>query len=118
MRDRLTPALALDLTTYLRFVLALLFVLGLAGLAGVLFRRFGAGAVTRSLGRARRLSVEAVLPLDARRRLVLVRCDRTEHLLLLGPGVDLVIESGIPVAAPPPGAQDAPTPDPAAEGLR
>ena len=39
-----------------------------------------------------------VVVLDSRRKLVLVRRDRTEHLVLLGSGPDLLLESGI--AAP------------------
>ena len=37
-----------------------------------------------------------VLAIDGKRRLVLVRRDDTEHLLLIGGEADLVIERGIP----------------------
>ncbi|MFM2044775.1 MAG: putative flagellar assembly protein FliO [Pseudomonadota bacterium] len=82
---------------YLRFVLALAFVLALVGVFGLVLRRYGpmAGlAMSRSRGE-RRLSLVEVLPLDARRRLVLVRRDGVEHLLLLGMENDLVVEPGI-----------------------
>jgi flagellar protein FliO/FliZ len=39
----------------------------------------------------RRLKVSESLMLDPRRRLVLVRCDGREHLILLGPGGDVVV---------------------------
>jgi flagellar protein FliO/FliZ len=82
-----------------KFVAALLLVLALIGGIAFLVRR--AGLTPRLSGRRggeRRLSLVEVAPLDARRRLVLVRRDGVEHLLLLGTERDLVIESGITVA--------------------
>lgn len=85
-----------------RFVGALVLVLGLVALAGFVARRLGlGGAGTARPGRARRLSVSEQIALDPKRRLVLVRRDGAEHLLLLGPSNDLVVERGIaPAAAP------------------
>lgn len=93
----------MDFETYFRFLLALVFVLALIGLIAWLARRFGVlrGAV-RPRGTPRRLEVIETAPIDAKRRLVLVRRDRTEHLLLLGVNSELVIESNISVAAGPP----------------
>lgn len=95
---------------YIRFVAALVFVLALIGLFGFLLRRFGphAGLAVQRRGQQRRLGIVEVLALDARRRLVLVRRDGVEHLLLLGLGDDRVVEAGIvPPEAPP--ATAAPT---------
>jgi flagellar protein FliO/FliZ len=39
----------------------------------------------------RRLELVETLPIDARRRLVIVRCDGVEHLLLLGHNQDIVV---------------------------
>jgi hypothetical protein len=39
--------------------------------------------------------VTAAIALDGRRRLLLVRRDDVEHLLLIGGPADLVVESGI-----------------------
>jgi flagellar protein FliO/FliZ len=39
----------------------------------------------------RRLSVSESLMIDPRRRLVIVRCDAREHLILCGPGGDVVV---------------------------
>jgi flagellar protein FliO/FliZ len=83
--------------TSLKFALAFLLVLGLIALAAWTLRRFGPGGLGMSLGRSahgRRLSVVESLPLDPRHRLVLVRRDDREHLLLLGTG-ETVVESGI-----------------------
>ncbi|MFC3673936.1 hypothetical protein [Ferrovibrio xuzhouensis] len=44
-----------------------------------------------------RIGVVETAPIDGSRRLVLVRRDNLEHLLLLSGGGDLVIEAGIPV---------------------
>jgi flagellar protein FliO/FliZ len=84
-----------ELETYLRFVLALVFVLALIGVIAWLARRFGlAGRMPTTRG-TRRLEVVEVAPLDARRRLVLLRRDRVEHLVLLGANADILIESGV-----------------------
>ncbi|HEV7368018.1 flagellar biosynthetic protein FliO [Arenibaculum sp.] len=86
----------MDYSTYIQFALALAFVLGLIALLALLLRRLGFGGPALSRGRQRRLSVVEVAAVDAKRRLVLVRRDDTEHLILLGPGDDTVVERGIP----------------------
>jgi flagellar protein FliO/FliZ len=83
----------LDAAGYLRFVASLVFVVGLMLALLWALRRFGpAGMVVRP-GTRRRLGVIESSALDGRRRLVLVRCDDTEHLLLIGGVSDLVVES-------------------------
>ena len=90
----------MDLSLYLRFMLALAAVLAMIGAAAWLVRRFGLfGAGPGRRSGERRLSVSAVQPLDNRRRLVLVRRDGVEHLLLLGGPNDVVVETGIAPAA-------------------
>jgi flagellar protein FliO/FliZ len=86
-----------DSTAALRFALALVLVLGLIALCTWVLRRFGVGGLVRPTT-GRRLTIVDSLPLDARHRLVLVRRDDREHLLLLGAG-ETVVESGI-VALP------------------
>ncbi len=87
----------MDITDYLRFALALVFVLALIGVVAALARKAGFGFPAKAVrpGGARRLSVVEVTALDGRRRLVLVRRDDVEHLLLLGPTSELVIENNI-----------------------
>jgi flagellar protein FliO/FliZ len=82
-----------DSTTALRFVLALVLVFGLIALCTWVLRRFGPGGLVRPTA-GRRLAVVDSLSLDARHRLVLVRRDDREHLILLGAG-ETVVESGI-----------------------
>ncbi|EKV26685.1 hypothetical protein C882_2194 [Caenispirillum salinarum AK4] len=89
-----------------RALIALSVVIGLVLLAGGLARRFGLvpGASTSLRGRsraARRLEVVEVRPVDPKRRLVLVRRDDREHLLLIGGPDDVVVERGIAPPAPP-----------------
>lgn len=82
---------------YLQFALALLFVVGLIFLLAWALRRFGLGGLARP-GSKRRLHVVETAAAGPRHRLMLVRRDQTEHLLLLGPNGDIVVEQGI---APP-----------------
>ncbi len=86
----------MEFSVYFRFLLALVFVLGLIGLIAWAARRFGLlrGTVRPRNGQ-RRLEVIETAAIDSKRRLMLVRRDGTEHLLLLGINGDLVIERGI-----------------------
>lgn len=87
----------MDIDQYARFAMALMLVLALIFVVLWLLKRVGmAGAAAGGpKGRRRRLSVVEAVALDPRRRLVLVRRDGVEHLLLLGASGDLVVESRI-----------------------
>ncbi len=81
----------------------------IAGLAALL-RRSGFGerlAATPSSAGQRRLSLVEVRPLDAKHKLVLLRRDDREHLVLLGAASDLLIESDIPAPPAQPAAEEA-----------
>ena len=93
---------------YFKFLLVLFLVIGLIGLFGFLLRRIGFGGVRVTAGRGRRLGIQEVLPVDARRRLVLVRRDDREHLILLGAAQDIVIETDIAAPAAAEGETDKP----------
>ena len=86
---------------YLRFFLALVFVLGLIGILAVLARRTGLGFPITAIKpiQKRRLSVVEVTAIDGRRRMVLIRRDNIEHLLLISPSSEMLIETNI-VAGP------------------
>ena len=86
---------------YLRFALALILVLGLILLLAWALRRFGLGGMVRPGGK-RRLHIVETAAAGPRHRLVLVRRDQTEHLLLLGPTGDTVVEQGIDNVSPAP----------------
>tara|TARA_R110001583_G_scaffold32107_7_gene110036 strand:- start:54933 stop:55388 length:456 start_codon:yes stop_codon:yes gene_type:complete len=86
---------AMDIGSYFRFVAALVFVLAMIGVLALLARRFVPGARSVNRGKIRRLALIEVLPLDAKRRLVLIRRDDTEHLIVLAPNGDMVVERNI-----------------------
>ncbi|MGI9420163.1 MAG: flagellar biosynthetic protein FliO [Geminicoccaceae bacterium] len=94
------------MTDYLRFLLALAVVLGLIMLFAWIIRRFRLGGLAGSALGSGRLEVIETLPIDGRQRLVLIRCDDHEHLLLVGQERSAVIESGISVIGPGPEAVD------------
>ncbi len=82
--------------TYMRFALALIFVLALIGVLVAVARRFGFGYASPSKkGHNRRLSIVEIMPIDTKRRLVLVRRDKREHLILLGQTSETLIEDAI-----------------------
>jgi hypothetical protein len=80
-----------------RFILAFLVVLGLIGATAWAVRRFGSGRIggTGVRGRQPRLAVIDYTSVDTRRRLVLVRRDNVEHLLMIGGPSDVVVEANI-----------------------
>jgi flagellar protein FliO/FliZ len=80
--------------TYLQFALALAFVVALIVVSAFVARRLGLGGRLATRGGKRRLAVLEVLPLDSKRRLVLLQRDGVEHLVLLGAQNDIVIECG------------------------
>ena len=84
----------MDLVAYFRFILALVFVLALIGALAWMLRRYGLGGRIATSRRGL-LSIVEVAQLDARRRAVLLRRDNVEHLLVLGPTHETVIESRI-----------------------
>ncbi|HIJ63618.1 MAG TPA: hypothetical protein HPQ04_13065 [Rhodospirillaceae bacterium] len=83
----------MDMEPYLRALLALVGVLGLITGGAWIARKTGLGSGRLGARGKRRLSIVETMALDGRRRLVLVRRDEAEHLLLIGGGADLVIES-------------------------
>jgi flagellar protein FliO/FliZ len=85
----------MDGDVLLRFFVALIFTLSLIGLLYWLVRRYAPSRLLTPVGGGGRLQVIEVRALDSRRRLVLVRRDAVEHLLLLGIQGDHVVESGI-----------------------
>jgi len=90
----------MDIQQYFSFVAALVFVVALIFLLAWVAKRFGLGGVTPVAGRQKRLALVDTLPIDAKRRLVLVRRDNVEHLVLLGPSGDTVVETGVSSAFP------------------
>lgn len=84
------------------FVIAFIVVLALIAGAAWLVRRFAGDrlGVNGNRGRMPRLAVIDAAAVDGRRRLVLVRRDNVEHLLMIGGPSDIVVEHNIVRAAP------------------
>jgi hypothetical protein len=79
-----------------KFVLAFVIVLGLIALTAWLVRRFGANRLGGGArGRQPRLAVIDAASVDGRRKLVLIRRDNVEHLMMIGGPNDLVVEPNI-----------------------
>jgi flagellar biogenesis protein FliO len=80
-----------------RFFIAFVVVFALIGITAWLIRRFGTGALggTGARGRAPRLAVIEAGAVDGRRKLVLIRRDNIEHLIMIGGPTDILVEANI-----------------------
>ena len=88
--------LGAEMPLAVRFFLAFLIVLGLIGAIAWALRRFGTGRFRDTArGRQPRLAVIDHASVDGRRRLILVRRDNVEHLLMIGGPTDVVVEPNI-----------------------
>ena len=89
-----------------KLVIAFGVVLGLIAISTWALRRVGGSrlGVTTPRGRQPRLAVIDAAAVDTRRRLVLIRRDNVEHLIMIGGPTDVVVEQNIvravPVTAP------------------
>lgn len=121
-RGRGRAAQNITMLDILYYLAVFAFVAAAIVVGGLLWRSYvDGGRPTTSFFRPRqepRLDVVAQANVDGRRRLVLIRRDDTEHLIMTGGPVDVVIETGIvgarPAAVPngviEPRFQDAPPP--------
>src|ERR1700712_5768917 len=86
------------LTFFLAFVAVLVLIGGVAwGVRRYATNRLGTNP---NRGRMPRLAVIDAAAVDGRRRLVLVRRDNVEHLLMIGGPTDIVVEPNIVRATP------------------
>ncbi len=90
---------AMELLDIARYLGALLLVLGLIGAAGLAARRFGLPGLAKPAS-ARRLKIVESLMISPRQRLLIVRRDGVEHLVMIGPEGASVIEASIAPAEP------------------
>ena len=77
------------------------FIAAAGVLAGLIIAMMVFGAFSRRMRgrRGQRLGISEYHELDQTRRLVLIRRDETEHLILIGGVQDMVIETGIGIPA-------------------
>jgi flagellar protein FliO/FliZ len=82
----------------LRFLMALVFVVSLMGGLWVILKKLGMnGGFTMQQGKKRRLKIVEILPIDVKHKAVLLRCDDKDHLVILGPNGETVVEQSMPV---------------------
>lgn len=91
-------------STMIQFIFALGFVILLLLAFAYGAKRFGFIArvtLGKDGAREKRLNIVEILPVDAKRRLILIRRDDKEHLIMLGVESDLLIEQNIDVKSKP-----------------
>lgn len=86
-----------DMPLPAKFFVAFIVALALIGGVAWVVRRYSAGGLSTASARGRqaRLGVIETAAVDSRRRLVLVRRDNMEHLIMVGGPSDTVIEANI-----------------------
>jgi flagellar protein FliO/FliZ len=104
MQDLLVNWFGSTGASVIKYVIAFAVIAGLLLLLRwVLQNSLGGGALSAFKGRQNRLAVVDAVAVDPKRRLVLVRRDNVEHLILVGGGNDLVVEPtiirGVPVGS-------------------
>ena len=86
----------MEMLLYAKFLCGFVFVIALMLFLSWAMKRAGGVAVLKS---EKRLKIVDAIPLDHKHRLVLIRRDSREHLIVLGPESQTVVESGIIAAA-------------------
>ena len=85
----------MEAVDYLKFFAALALVLGMMGGLALILKKVGLGNVGIMPADKRRLKIVEILPLDARRKALILRRDDKEHLVILGANSETVIETNI-----------------------
>jgi flagellar protein FliO/FliZ len=86
-----------------KLIIAFAVVLGLLGGLAAILKYINAKGLTFGgrKGRERRMKIVENLAIDSKRRCVILRCDKREHLLLLSSEGDIVVETNLPPAKNP-----------------
>ncbi|MGK0267266.1 MAG: flagellar protein FliO/FliZ [Maricaulis sp.] len=98
-----------DIVNWSHYLLALMVLLGLLGAMGFFAYAVQRGWILQGVtglkaftASARRLSISETLIVDPRRRVVIIRCDNREHVVLLGAERETILAStDVPAAAAP-----------------
>ena len=83
----------MDLSVYVRFIVALAFVLSLIGLIYWCLRRFGLKRLMGDNSNGIRLKIIETKRINTKFQLVLVKRDTVAHLILLGQDTGVLIET-------------------------
>lgn len=86
----------------LQMISALAFVLALMGLLALILKRFGLNGpvATPVPGTTPRLRILEILSLSPQHRALIIARDDTQHLVILGPNGETVVETGIKATLP------------------
>jgi len=76
-----------------RFIFASFFVLGLLGVFAVALKKFGQKSMLSKYAQTGRINVLETRYIDGKTKLVLIKRDNVEHLLLIGDGKAITIEA-------------------------
>lgn len=85
-----------DSQLVIRLILGMVFLLALLTFGLWTMRKSGIGGGFQKVrSKNKRASIVEVQAIDPKRRLIMIRRDNVEHLLLLGPHTDILIEGNI-----------------------
>ena len=84
----------MDMTTTIQFLLALVLVLVMMGGLALILKFLGGGRHIPMM-KNKRLKIVEILPLDHKRRAILIQRDDRQHLLVLGQNSEIVVETNI-----------------------
>jgi flagellar protein FliO/FliZ len=84
-----------ETTQILRMLAALAFVIALMGGLTIVMKKIGMPGTPSTPASKRRLKIVESMPLDARRRAVLIQCDSKQHLVILGTTGETVVKTDI-----------------------
>lgn len=80
---------------YLKFFIALIFIVSLMGALAFILKRFVPGGTPFVAPSKRRLKIVEMLILDHKRKALLIKRDDQEHLIIIGQNSDIVVERNI-----------------------
>lgn len=79
----------------IKFLAALLFVLGLMGGLALALKKLGVNQPGFAGRGNKRLKLVEALPLDARRKALILQCDEAQHLVIIGPQGETLVQANI-----------------------
>lgn len=93
-----------DFTQLITFIAIFILVIAMIGIGAWLLKSLLSGGSAAASGilrsREKRLGVVEAASVDGRRKLILIKRDNKEHLIMTGGPVDVLIETGIEASRP------------------
>lgn len=80
--------------SYIQFAIALLFVLALMGLLTLIIKKVNQ-AQSGLMGKKNRLKIVEQRLIDSKHKIAIIRCDDTEHLVVISQNSSNIIETNI-----------------------